>query len=195
MTWSITLLLIGVAIYILFRKDILFVQFFTGISDGPLFIKSQQPSPILCFIVYCLPDGLWYASLLLLLNALSSDDNFFKAINIVALASPFILEILQLTKTIPGTFDIFDIITYAITLIIIYMKSIKRFLQCLSLVAFVAMALACASSSPNSSLINGVGIPSLNGNGGDSGTPSDGSQNIETTDSIFNPQPEYAMAE
>lgn len=164
-----------------------------GISDGPFFIEGAFLSPVLYFIVYCLPDGLWYASLLLLLKALSSYDLFSFATYVLGVASPFILEILQYARIIPGTFDLFDIITYVITLIIINMKSIKRFLQCLSLVAFVAIALACASQkaivSPAAGMMEAIG-------GGSNGSDghSDGSQNIEAPDSISTPDNDYALA-
>lgn len=101
-------------------------------------------------MVYCLPDALWYASLMLMLQALSSNDVFGKIVYAIGAASPFILEAMQLAKLIPGTFDILDIVAYLTTIIIIEMKRIKQYLmhigQVLTLVAFVAMALACATT-------------------------------------------------
>lgn len=148
--WSIVLLLAGTCIYILCRKEILFVEYTTGIKEGVLYSLCQTSNPIVGFIVYSLPDALWYASLLLLLRSLSSKDRFSHAMYFLGVSLPFILEILQMESLIPGTFDIYDLLAYISTLIIIEMKILEKHIlraaQTLALSAFVAIALACASS-------------------------------------------------
>lgn len=143
-------ILMGTTIYTLCRRNISFVVYITGIEEGILASICDGKNPIINFIVYCLPDGLWYASLLLLLKVIYSDDFFGRTIYTIGILSPFVLELLQLKTIIPGTFDILDLITYTIVLIIVEMKTVKNHLyhicQMLALVTFVIMALACGTS-------------------------------------------------
>lgn len=114
-------LIIGLSIYILFRQNILFVEFLFGMEQG-MFCHIDKNAPLLYFIVFCLPDGLWYLALLhtnkLINNLLKTpNDRFAVSIDTVTISAPFILEIGQATGYLAGTFDICDVMTYLFTLI------------------------------------------------------------------------------
>lgn len=119
------LVIIGVIIYALFRSDIIFLNVVSGQHEGILSLWAVQhsSSPLVYFVVYCLPDAMWYAALLLTQYPMRSMGLFNSILYWVGVAIPFALEGLQHFKLIPGTFDVADIITYILTYIII--------LQCL----------------------------------------------------------------
>lgn len=89
------------------------------------------------------------------------------------------MEFFQLVSIVPGTFDICDILTYSVTLLIIEMKNIKTFIfkvgQVFALAIFVFMAMASASNQE--ALSTKIGEESNSGN-------HDGTQLIETADSL-----------
>ena len=71
------------------------------------------------WLVYCLPDGLWYLALLLVQQQMVYAKSVVsRAIFAAAIALPFVLEGLQAARLIPGTFDYMDILTYLLTLIL-----------------------------------------------------------------------------
>lgn len=115
-------LVIGFGIYILFRQNVLFIEFLFGVKKGILsHLDLSHPLPY--FIVYCLPDGLWYLALLHTNNLIgnlqhSHNDRCKLIINIMAMSAPFILEIGQAIGFLAGTFDICDVLTYLFILII-----------------------------------------------------------------------------
>lgn len=115
-------LVIGFGIYILFRQNVLFIEFLFGVKKGILsHLDLSHPLPY--FIVYCLPDGLWYLALLHTNNLIgnlqhSQNDRCKLIINIMAMSAPFILEIGQMIGFLAGTFDICDVLTYLFILII-----------------------------------------------------------------------------
>lgn len=121
--WGLTAasLVIGACIYLLFRQDTLFVEYLFGIKEG-IFSHLDLSHPLSYFLVYCLPDGLWYLALLHTNNLISHTpyshhDRCSSVINIMVMSAPFILEIGQATGHLAGTFDICDLLTYLFTLI------------------------------------------------------------------------------
>ncbi len=88
-----------------------------------IFSQMDFSHPLPHFIVYCLPDGLWYLALLhancLINNGfLNQRDKCSLTINIIVMSTPFLLEMGQASGHLGGTFDICDILTYLLTLII-----------------------------------------------------------------------------
>lgn len=76
--------------------------------------------------LYSLPDGLWLASYIMVVNTIISKNNKYNLL-FWSFLLPFIaivFELLQLPGFIPGVFDIFDLVCYTIPLIIylIYLK-------------------------------------------------------------------------
>ena len=76
--------------------------------------------------LYSIPDGLWIASYILMVNAIVSKQNknnlLFWSFLLPTIAVLF--ELLQIVNLIPGVFDVFDLICYIIPLLIylIYLK-------------------------------------------------------------------------
>lgn len=124
--WFIAaLLVIGSCIYILFRQNVLIIEILFGVKEGIL-CHLDLNHPLLYFIVYCLPDGLWYFALLhtnklIVLLFDIQNKSWTRTINLMVLSAPFVLEIGQLTGHFIGTFDIWDILTYSIILFIYFL--------------------------------------------------------------------------
>ncbi len=126
---SLLLLIPGTVIYIYMRQDIIFVQ------NLPFEFKTQIPKEV-CYgsprylLIYCLPDALWYAALLLCQLALMSNRVVGKIILSTAIISPFVLELGQSVGLVNGTFDVLDILSYLFVLtffmILWYKKSLNQ---------------------------------------------------------------------
>ena len=78
----------------------------------PLFDSSHVPN----WIVYNLPDGLWYYSLQTTLIFIWGETNLrnLGVWTLIAISLAFLSEISQHLKLIPGTFDWKDLLSYAI---------------------------------------------------------------------------------
>lgn len=112
---ALSLLFIGTGIYYFFRIPmIVFTKF--HIASGE-YIVANTESSLIYFLVFCLPDALWYMSLLLIQTFFLNETGWLNRLLVsIAISLPFILEIGQYLGLISGTFDWFDIITYCFTL-------------------------------------------------------------------------------
>jgi hypothetical protein len=127
---SFGLLFLGGSIYILFRPKSL--QMFNWIDNLGLTnlvnrLREDVSELSLGHItLYSLPDGLWLASYIIMVNAIVPKEHksnlLFWSFLLPAIAIVF--EILQIPGIICGVFDIYDLICYLIPLIInvIYLK-------------------------------------------------------------------------
>lgn len=117
---AVLMTIIGGLLYIFTRQGIVF---FRVISDS--IINQFNNTIIDCsstfqyIIVYCLPDGLWYGALILFQSVFLNNTIISKTIFGVSILLPFIWELLQLMKVLPGTFDPFDVVVCFFTLIIL----------------------------------------------------------------------------
>lgn len=110
-------LIVGALLYTLCRTDIWFVQMMHLDKLGAWHCPTDTPWGY--WLVYCLPDGLWYLALLLIQQQIVRTKSVVsRALFAVAVALPFILEGLQAARLLPGTFDYMDILTYLFTLIL-----------------------------------------------------------------------------
>ena len=125
---SLLLLFLGAVIYIYMRQDIIFVL------NLPFEFRPQIPKEV-CYgslkylLIYCLPDALWYAALLFCQLALMTNLIVGKVILLIAIISPFVLELGQSVGLVNGTFDVLDIFSYLFVLtffILWYEKSLKQ---------------------------------------------------------------------
>lgn len=113
---ALSFLVIGASIYAFFRVNIIFFDYF---GDPFISIKILLKDTFLYNIFrYSLPDALWYGALLLIQNNIASKHIISKFLFYISVCLPFLLEILQYYRVIPGTFDIVDIIIYLLTLIL-----------------------------------------------------------------------------
>ena len=114
---AILLLLIGTGIYFFFRSPIIAFNIFHIAPDK--YIAGNTNNPFIYFVVYCLPDALWYMSLLLTQTFFLKETGWLNRLLVgIAISLPFLLEISQHFGLISGTFDWLDIITYCLTLIL-----------------------------------------------------------------------------
>lgn len=121
---SIALLIIGAGVYFIFRTPIRIFEML-GITQYQIVVLETQ-NPFNYFLVYCLPDALWYMSLLLLQTFFLAGKGLLnRLLIIIAIILPFLLEIFQYLEIISGTFDWYDILTYCLTLIF-YLLCLKR---------------------------------------------------------------------
>ena len=110
-------LITGVLLYATCRTDIWFVRQF-HLDILPHTTPDTQ-NAFIYWLVFCLPDGLWYIALLLLQQQLTQRESVFSRICMyAAMALPFLLEGMQAIGWLPGTFDYRDIITYLFILIL-----------------------------------------------------------------------------
>ena len=130
---SLFLLGVGGSIYLLFRpKTLLMFKWVEslGLNEYIDRLRDMVSGITLNHItLYSLPDGLWLASYIIVVNTIVSKDNkvnlLFWSFLLPAIAVTF--EILQIPGVIPGVFDVFDLICYIVPLLIylIYLKHEK----------------------------------------------------------------------
>ncbi len=70
------------------------------------------------FIKYCLPNALWTLSYILMVDAIIRKDNNKLFWTIVLPIIAAVLEIFQIWKIIPGTFDIADLVCFLLPTIL-----------------------------------------------------------------------------
>lgn len=112
---SFLFLLAGVFLYIIFRRDVLFLLPLEKEIDVIPRLEIQH-GIVTDAMIYNLPDALWYASILFLQqNPWNTKWNW---IVVFTVSLPFIHELCQLFGVLPGTFDLMDLFFYIITLTI-----------------------------------------------------------------------------
>lgn len=107
----------GAMIYLSSRETILF---FDCVPESVINMLNRYritgDSRFGYFMVYCLPDGLWYGALLLTQSALLINTFWSKCVFLISIVLPFAWELLQLFDDVAGTFDPMDLLVYIITL-------------------------------------------------------------------------------
>ena len=117
---GVVLLVFGSAIYLLFRSKSLYIYQWCALFGLSDMIDSLRYSVhdwnITDWIRYSLPDGLYCAAYILLIDAIWHDDFRIIKFFIISLV-PFVTisnEILQYFGLVKGTFDEYDLICYMI---------------------------------------------------------------------------------
>ena len=80
------------------------------------------------FLIYNMPAGLWTISYIILMQLIMMDTRGINRI-LWIYSLPLCLtlvEILQLSKVVPGTFDILDIVVYVIPIIVSILIDIRH---------------------------------------------------------------------
>lgn len=130
LTLPFVLLAGGCAVYLTYRQEIAGLGFMQG-SALLEAVKADRGtlagSAVGRFILFTLPDMLWFAALLTLQTAVAMPRNRPGTIVLLlSAATPFAWEFLQLSGLIAGTFDTVDLAGYSLTLIIIILCQRKR---------------------------------------------------------------------
>lgn len=108
---SLSCLLTGSLIYFLFRPNTIFLNL---LSLRSLNLYRLDKSSIKEFIINYGADILWCFSLYLITIALYEKRYLKYSGKVVLLFLPFLTEVAQYFKILPGTFDWYDMLTYAL---------------------------------------------------------------------------------
>lgn len=121
------MILLGALIYIIYRTDIIFIGWIPkSIFDFLKILTVNEVSSPGYFVIYCLPDGLWYGALLIYQSTFLGKSRISKTIFQISVILPFVWEILQIFDNVPGTFDPLDLLIYALVLLIFLLISKKH---------------------------------------------------------------------
>ncbi|MBQ3576558.1 MAG: hypothetical protein IJA28_03975 [Coprobacter sp.] len=122
---ALSSLICGCFIYLFFRKNIIGLEVLS-IDTSSLIIEIEH-NIVTDIIIYNLPDALWFFSLILFQVQFYKKSNLLsKVILYACIALPFIGEIMQKHNIISGTFDIIDVVLYALVLIIVMIWKRKK---------------------------------------------------------------------
>ena len=129
---GVVFLACGCAIYLLFRSKSLNIYQWCSTLGLSSTIDSLRYSVhnwnLSEFVKFCLPDGLYCAAYILIIDAIWYNDNriikfiIISFVPIVAISS----EMLQYFELIKGTFDIYDLICYSLPLFIYAILKFKN---------------------------------------------------------------------
>ena len=117
---ALILLVTGSAIYATCRQDVILLAPLRGtkfLECLKIDIQHQKGNIFTYFLLFCLPDVLWYSALLLIQKQYYNQSIAGKGLLYVAMALPFILEFMQYFGVLSGTFDIVDVSFYVLTLL------------------------------------------------------------------------------
>ena len=121
---AIVLLLLGTGIYFYFRSPVKAFMVLHIAQKESLGFNTNYP--LQYFAIYCLPDALWYMSLLIFQTFFFQEKGTVNRFLVgISICLPFILEMFQYFGIMSGTFDWYDILTYCITLIL-YLICLKN---------------------------------------------------------------------
>ncbi len=127
-TLGVLLLACGCAIYLLFRsKSLNIYQWCSmmGVSDTiDIFRSKVQDLNVYEFVKYSLPDGLYCAAYILIMDAIWHNDNGIFKCSIIFLVPCVTIcsELLQYFELIRGTFDIYDLMCYILPTLVYLLK-------------------------------------------------------------------------
>lgn len=126
---SFLLLVLGALIYLVFRQDVLFLQWMDAevLEYIKVPVTHNEGNPFSYLLLFSLADALWYAALLTIQLALCDGGAVGRWLFGLSIAFPFLFESMQWLGAIPGTFDWLDIVTYLLTLITFLLCQRKHF--------------------------------------------------------------------
>lgn len=123
------LIVAGSIVYLFFRPNIILFNKLgmTNFLSGIQIEVNVSQNFFVYFLMYCLSDVLWYSALLILASTFYVKEVLVSKILFATMVlMPFVLELLQLARLLPGTFDWYDIVFYCITLIIFVLLWIRK---------------------------------------------------------------------
>ncbi len=124
------LLAIGAFIYLMYRSpDLVIFKWCDslGVLDDVMKYRLNfADTDIGIFSKYCLPDGLWIASYIIVIHSIihKADKKALLFWSLILPLIAIVFELLQIPGIIPGTFDYLDIVAYVIPLLL-YLLVVK----------------------------------------------------------------------
>lgn len=123
-TIGIVVLIIGGAIYVLYRNEhlLMFDWFqYLGISDYINRLRAEANGLSLYeWVKYSMPAGLWLFSYMFIIDSIwgKGSNALYKSFLYVLPVLAILSELMQCIKILPGTFDIMDLISYVLAIIV-----------------------------------------------------------------------------
>lgn len=106
-------LLTGISVYLLFRNtDVLLFEWFENIRwlNRIYFPLNTKSNAMLSFLVYTVPDGLWFLSGVFLIRSIwLMNIRYSKLYVSIFFIMAVLFEFSQVFEIIPGTFDVLDL--------------------------------------------------------------------------------------
>lgn len=126
---SFLLLLAGALIYATCRQEVLFLMTFDAewLAKIKIEVDYAECDVLTSWVIFCLPDALWYAALLTIQLVLCDGGAVGKSLFGLSVAFPFLFESMQWLGVMLGTFDWLDIVTYLLTLITFILCQRRQF--------------------------------------------------------------------
>lgn len=130
---GVVFLVCGCAIYLLFRSKSLNIYKWCvlfGLSDTIDSLRyAVQHWNIPAWIKYSLPDGLYCAAYILIIDAIWHNDNRLIKFVVILLIPLLTIssELLQYFGLVKGTFDVYDLICYSIPPMIYFINTYNSF--------------------------------------------------------------------
>jgi len=115
---ALLLLIVGAGIYATCRQNVAFLaplhgtKFLEGIKID---VHYRSGNIFAYFLLFCLPDVLWYIALLLVQLPFYHRSRMNKMLFYAAATLPFLFEFLKYIHVITGTVDRIDIVLYLFT--------------------------------------------------------------------------------
>ena len=114
---SLIILFLGIGIYLLFRNTNMLI--FEQIPKLEFFNKIYLPvkhSVFSSMLLFNLPDVLWFLSGIFFIRFLWFKNKKWQVIYLICFYGiAFLIEVTQLLKNVPGTFDVLDLLFMSIT--------------------------------------------------------------------------------
>ena len=132
--FGIIFLACGCTIYLLFRSKSLNIYHWCAIMGASNIIDtlrySVQDWKVSDIVKYCIPDGLYCAAYILIIDAIWKNDNHFIKYIIISLVPLVTIssELLQYFGLVKGTFDVYDLICYSVPPMIYFIYIYNSFL-------------------------------------------------------------------
>lgn len=117
---AVICIFLGGLIYVFFRQDIMAFRCLSPqMLDTIKWKVNLNGNGFGYYFLFCVPDALWYSALLLLQLQYVRKNIISQVLTWISIMLPFLLEVLQYYGVCRGTFDIYDILSYLIVLILI----------------------------------------------------------------------------
>jgi len=131
--WGVVALLCGCAIYLLFRSQTIHLYQWAVVAGLSSILdtlrQSVQHWQVSDFVRYSLPDGLYCASYILLMDAVWKGGKASRTLAVSFMPLVAIThELLQGAGLVRGTFDVCDLLCYAVPLLAYFVVSNKFFI-------------------------------------------------------------------
>lgn len=130
---AIIVLTFGGLIYVVFRsEELLMFDWFNTLELNGVVVKLREEyghNNLWEWVNYNMPAGLWLFSYMFIIDSIWEDNNnpIYKCFIVILPVFAITSELLQFINILPGTFDIWDVISYVFAILLfIIIKSTNK---------------------------------------------------------------------